>query len=437
VNKAKAQVTAFLRRYRMWPADIDIDAGCEILLEEMRRGLSGEASSLEMLSTYIDAAGQLPVDEPVIAVDAGGTNFRAALYRFSREGGAVVAGQVRRQMPGIEKEVGRDEFFQRLAEYVGELAKESERIGFCFSYPCEIFPDKDGRLIRFCKEIKAPEVVGEMVGSNFAAALKAVTGAGDKKVVLLNDTVATLLAGKAGAKDKEYDGFIGFILGTGTNCCYIERNSNIVKQKDLEPGKRQIVNMESGGFAKAPGGIIDEQFDAATSNPGMHTFEKMVSGAYLGPLCLEVIKSAAADGLFSAVVNKAVEKVAGLETRELNELVSYSSGDEGALAGVLARGGQEDREKVRLIVEKLIERAAKLASINLSAAVIKSGGGSSPEKPVCIVAEGTTFYRLGGLRENVERFLTEYLQDDKKRYFEMIRVKDAALTGAAIAGLSN
>jgi hexokinase len=44
------------------------------------------------------------------------------------------------------------------------LAEKAQGIGFCFSYHTEIFPDKDGRLIQFCKEIKAHEVVGQFIG---------------------------------------------------------------------------------------------------------------------------------------------------------------------------------------------------------------------------------------------------------------------------------
>ncbi len=50
---------------------------------EMIKGLEGRESSLRMIPTYIEAENDFLTDVPVLAIDAGGTNFRAALIRFS------------------------------------------------------------------------------------------------------------------------------------------------------------------------------------------------------------------------------------------------------------------------------------------------------------------------------------------------------------------
>jgi hexokinase len=86
--------------------------------------------------------------------------------------------------------------------------------------------------------------------------------------------------------------------------------------------------------------------------------------------------------------------------------------------------------------ERLVERAGKLTAINLSAMVLKSGGGKNPETPVCIVAEGTTFYEMRGLKEKTEQYLREYL-GQRGIYFDIVNVKNSTLIGAAIAGLTN
>jgi len=96
-----------------------------------------------------------------------------------------------------------------------------------FFIPSEILPNRDGRLLYFCKEVQAPGVVGQLIGRNLLEAL----GMPEKQIVLLNDTVATLLAGKSASIGHEYETFIGYILGTGTNTCYNENNFNILKTK--------------------------------------------------------------------------------------------------------------------------------------------------------------------------------------------------------------
>ncbi|MHC4187885.1 MAG: hexokinase, partial [Planctomycetota bacterium] len=86
--------------------------------------------------------------------------------------------------------------------------------------------------------------------------------------------------------------------------------------------------------------------------------------------------------------------------------------------------------------ERLIERAGKLTAINLSAMVLKSGSGKNPERPVCIVAEGTTFYEMKDLKDKTEYYLSECLRQ-RGVFFDVVNVENSTLIGAAIAGLTN
>ena len=74
MSKVQNKVSDFLKKYEIDPDDIDIESNSRIFLEEMTKGLSGQKSSLEMIPTYIDTEGQVPTDETVIVLDAGGTN---------------------------------------------------------------------------------------------------------------------------------------------------------------------------------------------------------------------------------------------------------------------------------------------------------------------------------------------------------------------------
>ena len=118
------------------------------------------------------------------------------------------------------------------------------------------------------------------------------------KITVVNDTVATLLAGKAIEKGVRYSAYLGFILGTGTNVAYIEKNENITKLKDA-PAGAMAINTESGGFNKIAQSKFDEAMDKKTADCGNQRFEKMISGAYLGRIGLEVFKAAAREGFFS------------------------------------------------------------------------------------------------------------------------------------------
>jgi len=286
-----------------------------------------------------------------------------------------------------------------------------------------------------CKEVKAKQVEGQIVGENLNRALAAMGAKGNNHIVILNDTVATLLAGR-GYQNRNFGGYIGFILGTGTNCCYVEKNSNIKKTTNLDLLKSQIINTESGNFGRIKQGKIDAAFDKSTLDPGIHTFEKMISGAYLGPLCLSVIRTAAKEKLFSKKAGAALGKIEKLETKDMNEFMLYPYGNN-PLANACKTGDVNDAAVLHYLADRLTERAAKLTAINLSAMAIKSGCGADPTKPICIVAEGTTFYQMKGLKSRVEFYLKQYLENKLGIYYEIISVENATLIGAAIAGLTN
>ncbi|MHC4643787.1 MAG: hexokinase family protein, partial [Planctomycetota bacterium] len=378
MEQVKAKVTDFLNKNEMNPANIDMEKMCQIFLKEMEKGLAAETSSLAMLPTYIEIERQIPLNMPVIVMDAGGTNFRVATVSFDQDGSSKIENFKLFSMPGVKQQVSKNEFFNTMVGYLEEVVDKSEDIGFCFSYPIEIFPNKDGRVLYSSKEIKADEVAGNMIGENLNIAISSSGNGGKKNIILLNDTVATLLAGRADVKGMSFDTYIGFILGTGTNCSYIEINKNITKTKDLDPAKSQIVNVESGGFGKAPQGKIDKDFDQSSNCPGMYTFEKMISGAYLGPLCLWTVRAAAEEGLLSKDSAENLKEIKEISTKDINDFMSDPEAKSGLLSSALQSAGEEGLATAYHLIDRLIERAAKLTAINLSSVAIKSGKGQNP-----------------------------------------------------------
>ena len=430
------KVRRFLEDNGMYYEDIDMDACCDTFIQEMQAGLGQQGSSLAMIPTYIEVGKDIPIDKPVIVLDAGGTNFRAATVYFDELGKPVIENFVQKPMPGLDREVTKEEFFETIVKYMADVVDVSSSIGFCFSYPTEILPSKDGRLIRFCKEVKAKQVEGELIGQNLVAAIEAAGYKGKKRVVILNDTVATLLAGISAFPNRAFDSYIGFILGTGSNCCYIESNRNIAKKSDLEPDREQIINVESGSFQKAPRGKIDLELDESTLDPGRYTFEKMFSGAYLGALALKTVQQASGQGLFSKTVGAELLATEELQTEDVNNFLRYPQGDN-PLAVSCAKGTEQDRATVWYVLDGLIERAARLTAVLLSSVVLKIDKGKNPCTPVCITAEGTTFYELKSLKTKVECYLKSFLEEKHNRFFEIVSVENATLIGAAIAGLTN
>ncbi|NLW46783.1 MAG: hexokinase [Firmicutes bacterium] len=431
------KVRDFLNSYRMDLTDLDFEEVGSDFLEEMKLGLAGKVSSLQMLPTYIGTEREVPLDEPVLVLDAGGTNFRVATVCFGRDGKVSIENFTKYPMPGVDSEVDKEVFFETMARYVKDDIVEGRKIGFCFSYPVQMFPHKDGRLIQFSKQIKARGVAGELVGENLKLALERIGARKPGPMVILNDTVTTLLAGKADPKNRNCDGFIGFILGTGINCCYLEKNNNISKVTSLDPLKSQVINMESGGFTVGLGGLLDQVFDRTTVDPGRYTLEKMISGRYLGGLCGVVIKKAAEDGLFSGTAAEKLKQLEELTTIAISTYLENSEDAHNPLTAALSDGTAEDRVILTVLIERMVERAAMLAAISLTATVLKSEQGTNPEAPICITAEGTTFHQLKGMKAKTEAYLQKYLTEQHQRYWKLVDIENATLIGAAVAGLTN
>jgi hexokinase len=87
------------------------------------------------------------------------------------------------------------------------------------------------------------------------------------------------------------------------------------------------------------------------------------------------------------------------------------------------------------VFDNLTQRASILTSIVLTAAIIKSGKGANPCNPVCITAEGSSFYRLKNFQARVEFYMRSILSQRGSYYYEINKVDNAILLGAAAAGL--
>ncbi|QIA09581.1 hexokinase family protein [Draconibacterium halophilum] len=423
------KTTEFLRSHKMTAKDVNMKEVVNAFLDEMAKGLAAKESSLLMLPTYIEADGEVKANEPVVAIDAGGTNFRAAKVYFDDNLKLVTENIKKAKMPGVEKELTKTEFFDTFASYLADYKNTSDKLGFCFSYAAEIFPNKDGKLIEWSKEVKAPDVVGEMIGEGLLKAMQTP----DKQLVLMNDTVSTLLAGKAARAVKAYDSYIGFILGTGTNTSYIEANKNITKTDGLNMEGSQIINIESGAFSLAPRTDIDIAFDNTTDNPGRYAFEKMFSGGYFGGLCTTALKTAAAEGVFSNP--EVFDNLKELTSEEVNNYVHGIASARKVLPGVFTN--DSDKMLAAGIIDGLIERAAKLVAANLAAVILQTGKGKTHEKPILMTIEGTTFYKLHNFRRMFEEYLQDFLSGDNQRFYEIVEVENSSLLGAAIAAIVN
>ena len=434
----KAKVDAFLNKYGMLIKFSELEENCNLFIEDMNKGLDTIGSSLMMIPTYLTIDGEIPLNKPIIVIDAGGTNFRVAVIYFNNYKVPIIEDFKVYSMPGTNSEISKEEFFDTMVRYIEPVLNKSDKISLCFSYPTTIEQNKDGRLIEFCKEVQVKDVKGELIGLNL---LKAIKKRGyDKKmsIILLNDTVATLLGGRVSFPDRIFESYIGFILGTGTNTCYIEKNTNIKKiSKQVVTNDSMIINIESGCYKNFPRGEIDTEFDKSTVNPNDHELEKAISGAYLGGLILSCAKKASKEGIFSEEFSRRIANVENLSTMETDEFLNNPYSEN--LLALCCEGEDSEQDRLTLfyIIDSIVERAAMIAVFSLTAIIEKTGKGTVPLKPVCITADGSTFYKSKLFRNKLDYYIRTFTNEKKNLFCEFVKVENVTLIGTAIAGLLN
>ncbi|MCR5217503.1 hexokinase [Treponema sp.] len=425
MNKA---AQAFLGRHN-FQHHIDVNTVAESILFDMDEGLCHRKAGQDMILTYSNPPESMPVNKTVIVIDAGGTNFRSCLVTFDDKGQPSISEMEKTKMPGVEKELSKKEFFDQFAVNLEHLKDKASQIGFCFSYPMTITEDGDGVLIGFAKEVKAPEVNGCHVGAELKKALKEHGWKNELEVVLMNDTVSALLAGAAGTPEgKKYSSYIGFILGTGMNGAYIQ------SEDARYPGlKKQIVVCESGKFTMLPSSDFDRAFDAKSQKPGTSILEKQCSGAYFGPVAWEMVSCAAKEGLFSAEFASKLLALPGLTLIEVDRFLHgpYSSSHTlGKIACESATAA--DYEILFDLLDAMAERCARLAAAILTACLVKSGKGQLACEPVCLLCNGTTFFKTYKVYERVKGYLEEVLVKERNLYFEIVEKDNDITFGTAM-----
>ncbi len=416
---------AFLERHGMQPERIDPIPCAEKMCESLREGLSRDGATVPMIPTWLRVDGELPHGSTAIVIDAGGTNFRCALARFTPEG-CRIERVSKRKMPGIERPASWEEFISFVADAVEPLAAEADAIGFCFSYSADITPEVDGRVIRIDKEVTITGCEGKLVGASLSAELKR-RGLGEKRVVVLNDTAAVLLGGSATLDKSAYEGFIGQVSGTGTNTCCVLPLSRIGKLGRAED-TRILVNLESGLYDGLPRGDFDLELDAASANPGLKALEKLTAGVYLGELMRHMTAAASREGEITAATEARILSLGHFDTATVDAWACGEGLEE------LCENADEAAFLTELSLA-LFERSARAMCVNLLAILLLTGEGK--KKPVCLCAEGSLVQKGRRYRPRLEALLKEYAGGVLGRRVELRVGEETTLPGAAAAALLN
>ena len=108
----------FLKQHGLDVEAIDHEALLAAFEEEMDAGLAGRPSSLMMIPSFISIDRPVKTDAPVVVLDAGGTNLRAAVVKINAAGEAEIGAFFKQPMPGTQGEVSAEGFYDAFADFL-------------------------------------------------------------------------------------------------------------------------------------------------------------------------------------------------------------------------------------------------------------------------------------------------------------------------------
>ena len=326
---------------------------------------------LSMLKTFISPSGKID-DCTVSAIDAGGTKLRGCSFTL-KDGQVFLSNMSERLLPGKDKKINSDEFFDVLADAIPE--DDSSRAGICFSYQIKSLENGDAEVLSLSKELSIPDIIGKKVGEEINRALVRA-GRREKECIVLNDTCSVFLNSE---KVPEPDHIVaGLVLGTGFNICFEDNDTGY------------LVNSECGSFAGFPRTEIDLKLDSASEKPGWHPAEKMISGQYILKLC-EMYKDAA--------------KEEGIESEE--DLITVGNA--------------------------ATDRAAAFVCSILCGILEYSSERFCKNNVYYVVADGSAIIKNERLRTTLERLLKEYTDKYMDIDCRLVYAEGSSLVGTAIA----
>lgn len=412
----------FLQENGIHNEALDCNALLERLRASMKAGLAGQGP-LPMLPSSIQIPEAIPRTGEFPAFDVGGTNTRSARIQFFPDRAPEIHHLKRGKMPGAKEYVTPSAFYESLCEVLLPNLHSNEKLGYCFSYAF----DQQHRLLHWSKGIQAPEIVGTDVVQGLKDAL-AARGVEKVDIAMLNDTVATLLAAYAAAGQTSYAGYVGFILGTGVNVAYAERASAIPKAPTLPQEQRFPINCETGNFTDFERSKFDERYETFSGN-GKALWERCISGVHLGPLCTEVLRTAAEANLLSEKMASYV-RTANFTFIELDHFAAGQTPE-------LFQTTLEEQACIRRWITAIVERAAIFASVNIAAAALASAEAQgATEGTILINADGSTFWKTVCIPFAARiQALTQGLVRPAGFEIRTLQIEDAPLIGAALAAI--
>lgn len=414
-------------------------------VSELEKGLSKTGGNIPMIPGWVLDFPTGKETGDYLAIDLGGTNLRVVLVKLGGNRDFDTT-QSKFPLPLTIRDANADVLWNFVAECLKTFVDEEFPngvdaplpLGFTFSFPASQNSINEGILQRWTKGFNIEGVEGKDVVPMLQTAIEKLS-VPIEVVALINDTTGTLVA----SMYTDPEAKMGLIYGTGCNGAYYEVVKNIPKLEgkiadDVSPDSPMAINCEYGAFdnehAVLPRTKYDIQIDAESPRPGQQSFEKMISGYYLGELLRLILLDLVSRGLFfkNQDISKLKEvfimdashpsRIAQDPFENLSEVQDLFQTELGI------QTTSPERKVIRRLAELLGNRSARLSICGIAAICTKRG-----YKTGHCAADGSVYNLYPYFKENAARGLRDVFGwETEEDPIVIVPAEDGSGAGAAI-----
>lgn len=413
---------------------------------ELNKGLSKKGGNIPMIPGWV-------LDFPTgnetgdyLAIDLGGTNLRVVLVKLMGNHKFDTT-QSKFALPKHLRTGTSEQLWSFIAECLQKFIEEFYPdgvsaplpLGFTFSYPASQDNITEGILQRWTKGFDIEGVEGKDVVPMLQGAIQKLN-VPVKVVALINDTTGTLVASMYTDAETK----MGLIFGTGVNGAYYDVCGDIPKLEgrlcdDVTPETPMAINCEYGSFDNEhlvlPRTEYDLVIDKESPRPGQQSFEKMISGYYLGEVLRLILLDLHKKGLvlknqdlskldeayvMDASYPSRIEQDPFENLSDVQDLFRDNLGIETTIA---------ERKFIRKLAELIGERSARLSVCGIAAICKKRG-----YKTAHCAADGSVYQKYPGFKERAAKGLRDIFgwADNEEDPIVIVPAEDGSGVGAAV-----
>lgn len=411
---------------------------------ELEKGLSKKGGNIPMIPVWV-------LDYPTgqetgeyLAIDLGGTNLRVVLVTL--KGNHEFETSLHKyDLPKHMRTATSDVLWSFIASCLKKFVDEHfpNRVeplplGFTFSYPASQDKITEGILQRWTKGFDISGVEGKDVVPMLQAEIEKLL-VPVKIVALVNDTTGTLVA----SMYTDSEAKMGLIFGTGVNGAYYDVCGKVPKLEgrlgdDISHDTPMAINCEYGSFDNEhlvlPRTQYDVQIDVESPRPGEQSFEKMISGYYLGEvLRLILLDLAEKQVLFHGQNLEKLHEPYVMDAEYPATMAEDTSSGlqvvEHWLEKVGVEGNMEERPFIKSVCHLIGKRSARLAVCGIAAICKKRD-----YKTAHCAADGSVYHKYTGFGERAAEGLRDIFgwpegEDDP---IVIVPAEDGSGVGAAV-----